>query len=150
MPGFEPGTTCTPARCATRLRYIPKGSITLSTTLLEHVQHSLELVPDLEQDRLQLVDLRTALALVRLHVRDLGLGQARHRLRRGAAARQLLLEALLGARGRAALRVEQLLDAQHGLDVLAAVDALSGAVLRRSERLELGLPVAQHVGLRIR
>src|SRR5215510_2255202 len=141
MPGFEPGTTCTPSRCATRLRYIPKGSITLSTTLLEHVQHSAKLASDFEQDRLQLVDLRAALVLVLFDVRDLGLGQARHRLRRGAAARQLLLEPLLGARDREAFLVQQLLDAQHRLDVLAPVDALSGAVLRGRERLELRLPV---------
>ena len=27
MPGFEPGTSCTPSRRATRLRYIPNGQV---------------------------------------------------------------------------------------------------------------------------
>src|SRR5262245_26981798 len=92
MPGFEPGTTCTPSRCATRLRYIPKGSIPLSTTLLQQVQHSAELVPHLEQQGLELARVAAALRLVRFHdVRDLGLGQAGHRLRRRATAVELLL-----------------------------------------------------------
>ncbi len=29
MAGFEPTTTCTPSRCATRLRYIPTCRISL-------------------------------------------------------------------------------------------------------------------------
>src|SRR5262245_54530387 len=147
MPGFEPGTTCTPSRCATRLRYIPKGSVALSTTLLQEGQHSTQLVAHLEQHLAHRLHLLDDVAVAVLDRRDLGLRQARHRLRCVAASAELHLETLLRARDREALFVEELLDAQHGLDVLAPVDALARAVLRRRERRELRLPVPKHVRL---
>ena len=53
---------------------------------------------------------------------------------------------LARAGNREALLVEQLLDAQHALDVALAVHALSRAALDRLQLRELGLPEAQHVG----
>src|SRR5512134_648717 len=143
MPGFEPGTTCTPSRCATRLRYIPKGSIVLSTTLLQEGQHSAQLVPHFEQHGANLFDALLD-RFVALDDRHLGLGQTGHRLWRVPAPAELDLETLLRAGDREAFVVEQLLDAQHRLDVLAAVDALARAVLGGREGRELRLPVAQH------
>jgi hypothetical protein len=63
--GFEPPTTCTPCRCATRLRYAPFGkrwNYILSVRLLpalpfEQVQYVLEFQPDLVHDLLALGDI---------------------------------------------------------------------------------------------
>src|SRR2546422_11691593 len=59
-------------------------------------------------------------------------------------------EPLLGALEGEALVVEQALDAQHQLEVLLAVETLAGGILLGPEQLELGLPVAQHVGRNLR
>src|SRR5574341_1490967 len=106
MPGFEPGTTCTPSRCATRLRYIPKGSVALSTTPLQEGQHSTELAPHLAQHVAQLLHL-SGDSFVALDIRDLGLGQARHRLWRVPTPAELDLQAFLRAGDREAFLVEQ-------------------------------------------
>src|SRR3990172_5045069 len=136
MAGFEPATTCTPSRCATRLRYIPAGSAALSITPVEQGQDFAQLLAHLFDDLARGV-VRRARAL------------SRQRLRRGAAPRELGLEPLLGPRDREALVVEKLLNAEHGLDVPAAIDALPGAVLRRRQGAELRLPVAQDIRLGI-
>ena len=65
-----------------------------------------------------------------------------------ASADAFLLESEIEAGGdREALLVEQLLDAADQGEVLLAEDALSGLALARLQDGELGLPVAQHVGL---
>src|SRR5262245_43853590 len=141
MAGFEPATTCTPSRCATRLRYIPRRRSRLLIIPLQESQNVAQLLADL-LDR----DLR---ALVHRRRRDLEQLRGRRglALRRGRLRGELRLETLLRAGDREALVVEQLLDAQDRLDVASPIDALAGAVLRGSERGELGLPVAQHVRL---
>ena len=47
-PDLNPATTCTPSRCATRLRYIPIESVDLSITLVEEGQDFAELVAHLD------------------------------------------------------------------------------------------------------
>src|SRR5262245_41424333 len=137
MRGFEPPTTCTPSRCATRLRYIPIAD-SRSIIPVEESQYCAQLLAHLDQGRLDLV---VAVAGGRR------LGLARLGRRRVHPPRQLRLEPLLGAGDRETFLVEELLDAQHGLDVAPPVDPLPRAVLRRRQRRELRLPVAQHVGL---
>src|SRR5688572_3339623 len=148
MAGFEPTTTCTPSRCATRLRYIPNDSDDepqlrpVSIIALEESQYFAQLLAHLAHggDASRALFDGHGIAVGR---RDPG------RQGRVHPSRHLDLQALLGAGDREALLVEELLDAQDGLDVAPAVDALAGAVLGRGERRELGLPVAQHVRLRI-
>src|SRR5262245_11088486 len=141
MRGFEPPTTCTPSRCATRLRHIPTNARLNSflITPVEESQYFPELVADLADRDLALVVAAVAVRRVR-GIR----GRARRRL---DPARHLHLEPLLRPRDREALLVEELLDAQHGLDVAAPVDPLARAVLRGRQRRELRLPVAEDVGL---
>src|SRR5687767_9438398 len=118
MGGFEPPTTCTPSRCATRLRYIPirRRSDLFSIIPVQESQYFPELIADLVQRLLG----RVAVAAV---------ASRRQRARRRRAPRHLRLEALLRPRDREALFVEELLDAQDGLDVAPAVDALARRVL---------------------
>src|SRR5258708_16459899 len=119
MAGFEPATTCTPSRCATRLRHIPRRSRSNSFCIipLEQSQYFPELLPDLTEHR------ATAVVGGR---RDLALGGGRRR-----AARELGLQPLLCPRDGEALFVEKLFDPKHGLDVPAPVDPLARAVLGR-------------------
>src|SRR5439155_13154319 len=135
MGGFEPPTTCTPSRCATRLRYIPirRRSDLLSIIPLQESQYFPRLVADFVQRLL----------------RRLAATVATRRKRAGArrAAGHLHLEPLLRARDREPFLVEELLDAQHGLDVAAAVDPLSRGVLGGGEGRELRFPVTEHVRL---
>src|SRR5215471_14590192 len=52
MAGFEPTTTCTPSRCATRLRYIPtrrRRSDSTSIIPFQESQDFAELLADLAQ-----------------------------------------------------------------------------------------------------
>ena len=44
------------------------------------------------------------------------------------------------------LVVEKFFDAEHALDIAAAVHALAGAAFYRFQLRELALPEAQHVG----
>src|SRR4029079_10627018 len=44
------------------------------------------------------------------------------------------------------LVVQQLLDAQYGFDLFAAIHALAGAAFHRLQLRELGFPKTQHVG----
>jgi hypothetical protein len=57
------------------------------------------------------------------------------------------LERLPGAFDGVPLFVEEMLDAQQQLDVLAAVQAVAGAGFLRLQHRKLGLPKAQHIGL---
>src|SRR6266851_3099042 len=148
MGGFEPPTTCTPSRCATRLRYIPmrRRSDLFSIIPVQDSQYFPKLVADLVQRFLRrIAAARTARGAGRGAVATVA--ALRGRARRRRAAGHLHLEALLRAGDREPLFVEKLLDAQHGLDVAAAIDALSGGVLGRSEGRELRFPVAEDVGL---
>src|SRR5205809_5058669 len=142
MGGFEPPTTCTPSRCATRLRYIPirRRSDLFSIIPVQESQYFPKLIADLVQRCLAGIAAAGAVAAV---------AARRGRPRRRRAAGHLHLEPLLCAGEREPLFVEELLDAQHGLDVAAAVDALSGGVLGGSEGRELRFPVAEDVGLGI-
>ena len=74
-----------------------------------------------------------------------GLGRERNRALRfvglGFGA-----QVLPRSRNRKALLVQQLLDAQHILDVAPAVHALSSAALDGLQLRELGLPEAEHIG----
>src|SRR5688572_24221010 len=137
MARFELATTYTPSRCATRLRYIPtarsNGSFTIA---VQESQYFAELIAHLTQ--------RAAAVLV---PRDPRRFRRSGRDRRVDASRELGLQSLLRPRDREALLVQELLDAQHGVDVAPAVDPLPGAVLRGGEGRELRLPVTQHVGL---
>src|SRR5882762_981219 len=146
MGGFEPPTTCTPSRCATRLRYIPmrRRSDLFSIIPVQESQYFPKLIADLVQ---RLLGRITAGAARRGAVPTVAARRGRARRRR--APGHLHLEALLRAGDREPLFVEKLLDAQHGLDVAPAVDALSGGVLGGSEGRELRFPVTQDVGLRV-
>src|SRR5712692_9894049 len=137
MGGFEPPTTCTPSRCATRLRYIPmrRRSDLFSIIPVQESQYFPKLIADLVQRFLRCIAAGAAVAA------------RRGRARRRRAAGHLHLEALPRAGDREPLFVEKLLDAQDGLDVAPAVDALSGSVLGGSEGRELRFPVAEDVGL---
>src|SRR5262249_18851454 len=65
----------------------------------------------------------------------------------GEQAFELALELLLGAGDGVALFVEQLLDAPDDFDLAVGVHALARLALGRVQARELGLPVAQDVGL---
>src|SRR6266568_7346922 len=142
MGGFEPPTTCTPSRCATRLRYIPirRRSNLFSIIPVEKSQYFPKLLADLLQRLLRRVAAARAPAVAAVASR-------RRRTRRRRPSGHLLLEPLLRAGDREALFVEKLLDAQHGLDVATPVDPLARGVLRGRQRRKLRLPVAQDVGL---
>src|SRR5262245_18821501 len=58
-----------------------------------------------------------------------------------------LAQAATGPLDRVALRVQQATDLEEGLDVLPAIPTLLGLRLDGAHQAELGLPVAQHVGL---
>src|SRR5438105_6912697 len=106
MAGFEPTTTCTPSRCATRLRYIPtrrRRSDPSSIIPLQESQYFPELLAHLAQGG----------HAVRAGVRPRAVDG---RNRRHHAPRHLRFELLLRARDREALFVEELLDAEPGLD----------------------------------
>src|SRR5688500_13737975 len=123
MAGFEPTTTCTPSRCATRLRYIPtrrRRSDPSSIIAFQESQDFAKLLAHLAQRG----DAVGAARLRERHRRPVPGGDGRLH-----APGHLRLQALLGPRDREALVVQQLLDAEHGLDVAAPVDALAGAVL---------------------
>src|SRR5438046_3554961 len=108
MAGFEPTTTCTPSRCATRLRYIPtcrRRSGSSSIIPLQESQYFAEL----------LAHLAKCLHALRARFRS-GRRFAR-RQRRHHPPRHLRLQLLLGPRDRESLFVAELLDAQDGLDV---------------------------------
>src|SRR6185295_9057046 len=143
MGGFEPPTTCTPSRCATRLRYIPiRRSDLFSIIPIEESQYFPKLIADLVQRFLGRV---AAGAARRGAVAPVASGRRRARRRR--PPRHLHLEPLLRAGYREALLVEELLDPQDGLDVAPAVDALARRVLRGGEGRKLGFPVAEDVRL---
>src|SRR5688572_21606431 len=118
MARFELATTYTPSRCATRLRYIPTCSNGSFTIAVQESQYFAQLLAHLSQ--------RAAPGtLVGRHLRGRGFGGAR-RYRRVDAPGELGLEALLRAGDGEPLVVQQLLDAQHGVDVAPPVDALAG------------------------
>src|SRR5262249_14130604 len=58
-----------------------------------------------------------------------------------------LAQAASGALDRIALGIQQAADLEQGLHVLAAIPTLLGFRFDRTHQAELGLPVAQHVGL---
>src|SRR5262245_4947002 len=96
MRGFEPPTTCTPSRCATRLRHIPtkRRLDSFLITPVEESQYFPELVADLADRDLALVVATVAVRRVR-RVR----GGRRRRLH---SSRHLHLEPLLRPRDREA------------------------------------------------
>src|SRR6266516_1385808 len=107
MGGFEPPTTCTPSRCATRLRYIPirRRSDLFSIIPVQESQYFPKLIADLVKRFLGGIAGaagRGAVAAV---------AARRGRARRRRAAGHLHLEALLRAGDREPLFVEELLDA---------------------------------------
>src|SRR5687768_18590442 len=110
MARFELATTYTPSRCATRLRYIPtarsNGSFTIA---VQESQYFAQLLAHLAQRG-------APRALVGRHLRGRGFHGA-GRNRSVDAAGELGLQPLLRPRDREALVVQQLLDAQHGVDV---------------------------------
>src|SRR5436190_10413215 len=61
----------------------------------------------------------------------------------------MLVDFLTRALDGVLLGVQQMLDEVDQLDLAALVDAVAGAVLRRIEKAELALPVAQHVRLEV-
>src|SRR5687768_12915457 len=136
MARFELATTYTPSRCATRLRYIPTersgGSFTIA---VQESQYFAQLIAHLPQ--------RGAAAVVARRAVAAGAGGNR----RVDPPRELRLQSLLGPGDGEALFVEELFDAQHGVDVAPPIDPLAGAVLRGGQRGELRLPVPQDVGL---
>src|SRR5947207_5848167 len=148
MGGFEPPTTCTPSRCATRLRYIPmrRRSDLFSIIPVQESQYFPKLIADLVQRFLRLVAAGHTAPGGRAVTT---VTSGRRRAWRRRASGHLHLEPLLRAGDREALFVEELLDAKDGLDVAPAVDALSRRVLRRREGGELRFPVAEDVRLRI-
>ena len=114
----------------------PDWSVDPFSIPVQEGQDLAELVFHLEQD------------VARFVVAFLGrLGLIRHRPRCRTLAAGFGFELLLRTGDREALVVEQLLDAQDRLDVLAPIDALAGAVLGRRQGRELRLPVAQDVRL---
>lgn len=58
----------------------------------------------------------------------------------------LRAELLTSARNREALFIEKSSDAQHGVNIFAAVHSLSGAALHRFELREFRLPEAENIG----
>src|SRR5437879_11065113 len=112
MAGFEPATTCTPSRCATRLRHIPRrrGSNSFCIIPLQQSQYFPQLLPDLaEHGATPIVDGRRGLAF--------GGGC-------WYAPGELGLQPFLGPRNRESFFVEELFDPKHGLDVPAPIDPL--------------------------
>src|SRR5258706_10819269 len=113
MAGFEPTTTCTPSRCATRLRYIPtrrRRSDPSSIIALQESQDFAKLLAHLAKGG-------DALGAARIRWTDrrpVGGGDGRLH-----TPRHLRFQALLRARDREPLFVEKLLDAENGLDVAA-------------------------------
>src|SRR5690348_14830039 len=75
------------------------------------------------------------------------LGELSGVLARLAFPATALAQAALVAFDGVALGVEEAADLEQRLDVLAAVEAMSGARLAGPQDAELALPVAQHVGL---
>src|SRR5437879_2569380 len=110
MAGFEPTTTCTPSRCATRLRYIPtrrRRSDPSSIIALQESQDFPKLLAHLAEGG----DAVGAAQIRRIHGRAVGGGD-----RRLHTPRHLRFQALLRARDGESLFIEELLDAKHGLD----------------------------------
>src|SRR4029434_10047565 len=113
--GFEPPTTRTPSVCATRLRYVPTvRRITLGLPLKQS-QDVAEIVAHLRED------------LVTVRSLD------------GAAFRQLPAS----TRDCKTAIVKQVLNLQHHLHVLAAVDTVPCFALLRGQRRKLGFPIPQ-------
>src|SRR5882724_10035509 len=77
----------------------------------------------------------------------LGADVGRRRQRRGRLLVAELAQPRARALDRETLLVQQVANAEQQLDVAALVEALLRARLLRLEGPELGLPVAQHVGL---
>src|SRR2546422_3312547 len=115
MGGFEPPTTCTPSRCATRLRYIPmrRRSDLFSIIPVQESQYFPKLIADLVQRLLG----RIAAAGAARGGTVATVAARRGGGRRRRAAGHLHLQALLGPGDREPFFVEKLLDAKHGLDV---------------------------------
>src|SRR5690606_22634524 len=128
--GFEPPTTCTPCRCATRLRYTPKAARAgrasyrsgpvAGTLFLEQLQNLFELDAQLPDDLLAL-----------------------GRVLPGAVARQLLASTGNGE----ALVVKQAADLADDDDVMPLVVTPVATALYRLELGKLLLPVTQNVRL---
>src|SRR6185369_6989324 len=66
---------------------------------------------------------------------------------RTGPASDLLGELPLRTRDRELLVVEELADPEHDLEILAAINPLTGAILLRREHRELRFPIPQHVRL---
>src|SRR6266404_6617853 len=62
----------------------------------------------------------------------------------------VFVDLLARAVNRVLLRIEKLLDEHHELDLTALVNPVSRAVLRGMKKLELTLPITQHVRFQIR
>src|SRR3989338_2086800 len=138
--GFEPATSCTPSRrakpgCATSR---------LQSTMVSPAGKDGQQSHELGADGAELRARRLA-----VHARRCGGGSGRRNRRSGFGdgREDCHLELLARAGDGETLLVEQPLDGEHGLDVLAAVDSLAVLALGGLEARELGLPVAQHVGL---
>src|SRR5438105_15873030 len=59
----------------------------------------------------------------------------------------MLVQLLPGAVDRVLLGVEQMLDEENQLDLLALIDPIPRSIFRRTEKAKLALPIAQHVRL---
>ena len=165
MPRFELGTSCTPSRRATRLRYIPSGQSTVDSSEFTSSPSLWRLASSLPRtgagggtsrnspcsssfDSICRIDCSPFFTVFNFwRTPAPSISSTEHR---GAVVLvAVLLEPPPRAGERQALVEHQLLDSQHQLDIDATIDARSAAGGRLADLRKLRFPRPQHVRLQL-